>query len=659
MNFFLKEEYESEPWTIRAEPATECVRALVRPFLFTLGYTATDTSDSLTLTFSPKTTKRNPEDAIPDEVRCSIRPATGGTTEVSISSVLERDTFLALLRERFKFGGFTLAVAFVLSIREWTHSWQPDIFFGAVGLVALLTLTYFVRFSLHSTRFDKREIELVTQVAKKIEDKFPGTTLALPSPNARFFSPIAIGLAVDLTFCSFLGLVFGFPPWLVLVAAPIIFGLLIGLVRTKQWHSRIGMIVVNYAVAIAIAVFYHVIPAPVLLGREPLSEVVGKAEERIRHDESMLATAKDANAAQRDRVAAQIREKKIILAIFRKAHLFSFGVVVLVCGTWMLLVPSLVRVRQLAFHRREYPGRGFRGIAIASWLVIAAALIHAIWICQAVVVNLLAGRTVISGATIEGTQADTLFLFADLARDCGSSSPQKIAWWGALVFSSVLPLAYIIWVACSFLGRLRTYLRLTRCDITSKVRHLLHDPSGRLRICLSERPELHARALYFALSRADIIEVSAATVNLPDDQLKALLVHEAHHIEKDVRKLWWAALLSRLSLCGSGFFYILFNTHEIEYAADDRAVQAMGGSRNAVDVYADLLKKVERSHRLHHCLPADPVGAFYAFTEPGMRSRIRGFIEAFRILFGTNTPYVHPPRDVRVERLMNKYPTMI
>lgn len=661
MKSFLDDAYESEPWKIRIDAESEKVRPLIRPILFTLGYSATSTTDPLNLSFTPKSEERDPTEGVPDQVNCVISPAADGNTEVRLSSLLELDTFLELLKERLKFAGFTLAVAVVVSNREWSYTWHPGIFFGVLGLLALMILSYFVRFSLHSTRFDKREVELATKVGKRLEEKFPGSTLELPGPNARFFRPIAIALALDLLFYALLALILGTPPTMVLLATPAIFGLLITLVRTKQWHSRIYLLSVNYAISVTIALLYHVIPVPALLGREPLSSFVRRAEERIHQDEAVLANTSDLDTARRQQAAVEVREKKIILAIFRRAHVFTFGIVILVCGTWILLVPSLVQVRQLVFQRHEYPGKGFRVIAIVPWLILTASLVHAIWISQAIVVNLLAGRQVILGTVIEGTQADTLFLFEDLARDFGIPSPQRAAWWGALVFSSSLPLGYILWVVYPAFSRLRTYLRLVKADVTANVEHLLRENPiaaaiQRLRVCKSEAPGLHARALYFALTGARIIEVSeAALTDLSKDQLKALLVHEAHHLERDVVKLWWAALLSHLSLCGSGYFYILFDTHEMEYAADDGAVQAIGASRSAVIEYSKVLKKIERSYRLNRHLQGDPVGAFYACAEPGFRSRVRSFIEAFRILFGSNTPYVHPPREVRISRLMDKY----
>jgi len=152
--------------------------------------------------------------------------------------------------------------------------------------------------------------------------------------------------------------------------------------------------------------------------------------------------------------------------------------------------------------------------------------------------------------------------------------------------------------------------------------------------------------------------------NLNDNQIDAILAHEMWHKKKHAFTLSiWNALFT-VTMFGSNNSSVLTNSLELEYEADEQAVNFLKSQGKSESTLTDALVKIDASNESLLLLSSlDPSMAFHpvakkenAGNNNPLNNFKKGLIIFSDIYFGRkNYGYIHPTLNQRIRRLKEKY----
>jgi Zn-dependent protease with chaperone function len=151
-----------------------------------------------------------------------------------------------------------------------------------------------------------------------------------------------------------------------------------------------------------------------------------------------------------------------------------------------------------------------------------------------------------------------------------------------------------------------------------------------------------------------VIHISPALIDAlkqkPND-LRLMLVHELGHVVKHSTRVWWAQILSFLSLNGVGFLTLLFNYWRIETEADEYAVQVTKDRRGLISLLErENIIKGEVMGQINTAKEEKQrASKFHRFWENNLVGQVTN---AYNLYFATNLwGGSHPDTQERIDNL--------
>lgn len=659
--------YFGDPWRLklRARSLSEIKEAVVE-LLRTRGFIPSG-SDADVFTSSPGLWRVL--NAVPDRVVFKARGQSDNWVDLEFSFGVSRSFVSAVSFCRLLIG----ATALLLFALFRTPGAGVSLPLFLAGAAAGCAYTFF--FPSQSVRFMHFPVALFQDLGKRTREmlgqplgdlaKSPLPELVVPQkwdPCAVPFNILSLGDAAFYIGACIVGRF----PWQITAA----FVAILVLCSLFAWGAKhvSGLDVVGLTIVfgVALVVLFHL---PLLLSIA--------AQVALASEPSLQQTAIVKNLSIPSLTTKRYVTPEALSSVHMTVRL-GFVVVAAVLALALRVTLSLrafaIPWRNLNIQRATRVNRILRGVGILFWVLIGAGLLHAVLMNTAAVFNSLPHQGTIDLTSARITQLDThyysaLFLSTML-------EPEKaigLAKWATAIYLSLLPMFYCYMITARVYERARNYKTCSQCrlidrpDIEDELHKVveaaqpakLNEPIRPI-LTLEKKDILFSLSTYFPTRNAYFIVIWPQALNRTREDIRGLLGHEYHHLQRHAKLLWALDWLSYLTFCGNGFLFAIIDVHQMEFDADDAAISAMGGAQFA-RTYCMLLDDIYDSLSEEDAVRINPAAAVLGLNSVGENlwkssSNREAAASLYDIVFlDPNAPYVHPSREERKQRIQQKY----
>lgn len=154
-----------------------------------------------------------------------------------------------------------------------------------------------------------------------------------------------------------------------------------------------------------------------------------------------------------------------------------------------------------------------------------------------------------------------------------------------------------------------------------------------------------------------VLQISkTATRHLKEDQLTAIVAHEAYHLKMHSGLIWILDALSTWTLFGSGFLSMVLDTREWEFEADAHAARYLQDRGLDPGILSSALKRIatleDYNNRLASSSALRAVPGLGEYERDASRSPKEKLRWVFAVFLGDLIlSYIHPTLEERIERI--------